>query len=93
MEPGQRYRCRVGHAWTGQALLQQHDGEVERALWAGLRALEEKRDLAQRMQRDAEARGHDSVAHRYQVKGEEVDHSLTVLRSALFPAATPVAES
>lgn len=92
IEPAQRYRCRVGHAWTAQALLQQRDGEVERALWAGLRALEEKRDLTSRMERDAEARGHAAVSSRYGDKREEINHSLTVLRGALFGDSKPAAQ-
>jgi two-component system chemotaxis response regulator CheB len=43
---GLRFRCRVGHAWTGQTLFQQQSQEIEQALWAAFRALEEKRDLA-----------------------------------------------
>lgn len=37
------FRCRVGHAWTGDALLDARDDEVERALWVALRSLQRRR--------------------------------------------------
>ena len=42
------YRCRVGHGWTSEALLQEQDDEVERALWTAVRALEDRARLANR---------------------------------------------
>ncbi|WP_431921298.1 chemotaxis protein CheB [Amycolatopsis tucumanensis] len=81
---GTRYRCRVGHAWTAKALFQQQSRDIEQALWAALRALEEKRDLAGRMTRDAERRGYPLVAGRYSRHRDEAGHAATVLRKFLF---------
>lgn len=83
-ERGMRYRCRVGHAWTAQALFQQQSQEIEQALWAGLRALEEKRDLAGSMCEDAQARGFPLVATRYQWHAEETSRAVEVLRQFLL---------
>jgi two-component system chemotaxis response regulator CheB len=81
---GNRYRCRVGHAWTSHALLHQQGIGVERALWTALRALEEKRDLAERMRSDAQAAGRSRTAARYAEHVAEASHAADVLRGMLF---------
>jgi two-component system, chemotaxis family, protein-glutamate methylesterase/glutaminase len=43
-----RYRCRVGHAYTAASLTEELDDCAERALWAAMRALEERAAMAQR---------------------------------------------
>jgi len=44
-----RYRCRVGHAYTASTLKLELDDSAERALWAAMRALEEKAAMGRRM--------------------------------------------
>jgi two-component system chemotaxis response regulator CheB len=81
---GRRYRCRIGHAWTSQALLYEQGAEFERALWAALRALEEKRDLAEHMRTGAREGGRPRMADRYSEHVDEAAHAANVLRRMLF---------
>ena len=45
----QHFRCHVGHAFTIEALVREQSEEMERALWAAVRALEESAALARRV--------------------------------------------
>ncbi|GFG55767.1 hypothetical protein [Mycolicibacterium agri] len=78
------YRCRVGHAWTAEALLQARDHEIEGALWVALRSLEEKANLSRKM---AEHAGHDMLRQRYTELAEEAEHAMTVLGNRLRDTA------
>jgi two-component system chemotaxis response regulator CheB len=50
-QPGlfQHFRCHVGHAFTLESLLREQSEEMERVLWAAVRALEESAALARRV--------------------------------------------
>lgn len=74
------YRCRVGHAWTAEALLSARDTEVEGALWVALRSLQEKAKLARRM---AENVGSGVLFDRYSRQAQEAEHALTILGKRL----------
>ncbi|WNV85548.1 chemotaxis protein CheB [Umezawaea sp. Da 62-37] len=82
-----RFRCRVGHAWTADALLDAQAGTLERALWTALRTLEEKVSLARKMGADARNRGSGKLAERYERTEEEASHAADVLRGYLLSDA------
>jgi two-component system chemotaxis response regulator CheB len=83
IEGDERYRCRVGHAWTAEALFVEQDSGIERALWAALRALEEKAALALRMANRASSRGDLRSVDRYAVRAREAEHASRVLREQI----------
>ncbi|MEV5714645.1 chemotaxis protein CheB [Amycolatopsis mediterranei] len=87
LEIGQQagqYRCRIGHAWSAEALLAARDIELERALWTALRSLDEKAALARRMQHDAAGRGHAGLTGRYVNTARECATAAETLRRFLL---------
>ncbi|MGH3994048.1 MAG: hypothetical protein ACRDSN_16510, partial [Pseudonocardiaceae bacterium] len=88
LEPGEaRYRCRVGHAWSADALLAAQGQSLERALWTALRTLDEKVTLAIRMHAQIRERGHATLAQRYERLAEESMEAAEVLRKHLTSAS------
>lgn len=80
IESGQRYRCRVGHAWTVDGLLAAQESMLERALWTAVRSLEERAALSHRMAAFARARGSEQIAQRYEAQAGEADQAAGVIR-------------
>lgn len=60
-----RFACRVGHSFSIESMLQDQSDSAERAVWAALRALEERADLSRRMEKRSLERGLHHVASRY----------------------------
>jgi two-component system chemotaxis response regulator CheB len=77
------YRCRVGHAWTSDALLLAQDDEVERALWVALRSLQEKVKLSRKLAANV---GSGPMFERYSEIADEAEHACNVLSAKLSDA-------
>jgi len=60
-----RFRCRVGHIYSPDSMLAAHTDSVDRALWAALRALEERAALTRRLSERARERNHKWVAEAF----------------------------
>jgi two-component system chemotaxis response regulator CheB len=73
-----RYRCRVGHAWSAQSLLAEHEMAMEGALWMALRALEERSALSLRMADNRSARGNPAAAKRYRALAREAESAAMI---------------
>jgi two-component system chemotaxis response regulator CheB len=80
IDSGQRFRCRVGHAWTAEALFAAQGSMLERALWTAVRSLEEKAALSHRMAGFARERGSKRIAERYEAQAGEAHGAAEVLR-------------
>ncbi|WIM90325.1 chemotaxis protein CheB [Candidatus Mycobacterium wuenschmannii] len=74
------YRCRVGHAWTSEALLSARDDEVDNALWIAIRSLQEKAKLSRRL---AGRVAQGMLSERYDAIANEAEHATAVLSERL----------
>jgi two-component system chemotaxis response regulator CheB len=79
----ERFRCRVGHAWSPESLLTRQSEALEAALWIALRSLEERAALARRLAEPARRRGHTITATRFEEQATEVQQAARVVRNLL----------
>jgi two-component system chemotaxis response regulator CheB len=79
-----RFRCRVGHAWSADDLLNVQGSAIESALWMALRSLEDRAALSRTLAERALAGGRSISAHRFQSDSEEIEESVRVLRDLLI---------
>ena len=83
-----RFRCRVGHSYSLDALAENHAESVEAALWAAARALEEQADIAERLAR-RNADGENIAGRRFAERARESRRLSKVVRD-LFEQLVPV---
>lgn len=87
-----RYRCRVGHAFSSQTMVVEQSQAVERALWMGLRALEESATLTRRLAKRAAEQKAMHSAQRFNERAEYIEAQADVLRTTLQSWELPAAE-
>jgi two-component system chemotaxis response regulator CheB len=84
------YRCHVGHAYSEEALADEQAKAVERAVFAAVRALEERAGFLRRLIRrigDAEA---PKTVARFEAQAEEAEaHAEAIRRTLLVPRLGP----
>ena len=78
-----RFRCRVGHGWTSEALLSQQGETLDDALWTALRALEESAALSRQIAARYVARRMDGMAARFVDQAESLERRASVVREVL----------
>jgi two-component system chemotaxis response regulator CheB len=79
----ERFRCRVGHAWSPEALAAEQSQALESALWMALRGLEERAALSLRMGERAEGRGHRLSAQTFRQRHDEAREAAALMRRML----------
>ena len=84
-----RFRCRVGHAFAPETLYIGQRTELEGALWAALRALEEQAALSKRLAVRARELGHSKSAIRYDERAHSAQTQARTVRDALRLGAAP----
>ncbi|OUC80003.1 chemotaxis protein CheB [Gordonia lacunae] len=75
------FRCRIGHAWSADALLQAQSAEIDSALGMAIRSLQEKAELAESL---AAKVSPGVLQKRYQRTSAEARHAADVLRTRLW---------
>ncbi len=78
-----RFRCRTGHAYSAQSLLESQAETVEEALYTAVRALEERADLAERLARSAGSTGRSYSQSHFRQRAAGARSSVEVLRRLL----------
>jgi len=77
------FRCRVGHRYSQESMVEAQTDAVERAQWAALRALEEKAELHRRLA----ARRRDRSHTRFAESARAAEEQVRTLRAALVGSA------
>lgn len=78
-----RYRCHVGHGFTAKALMASQDSALEQALWAAMRTMEERANLAQVMARKEAEQGRSRSAQMYQERAETSRSHAQIIKKLL----------
>jgi two-component system, chemotaxis family, protein-glutamate methylesterase/glutaminase len=79
-EPLRRYRCHVGHGLTVRALLASQDEQLERSLWAAMRALQERSHLLRDLARDERDQNREAEARQYETEAGDSDEHIRRLK-------------
>lgn len=88
-----RFRCRIGHAFSEDTLLDEQGVLLESALWASLRVLEERVDLLRRMAARAEASGLARSAATFLSQARDAERQAEIIRAGVLPLAIDVAST
>jgi len=83
-----RYRCRVGHAYSEETMMEAQNNSVERALWAALRALEERIALVRKLAENARRRGHIAVAALFERRSQAMEDDVRALHDVITTGGT-----
>jgi len=79
-----RFECRVGHAYSPEAMQEAADDDLERSLWIALRALEETAALDQRLADLSAHRKREGAHSFYRQKAHDRKRHAAVLRGFLL---------
>jgi two-component system chemotaxis response regulator CheB len=78
-----RFRCRVGHAFTANGVVEEQGERVEEALWTALRALQERGELSHRLAERMRRQGSEHSRRRFGALAEEAHAQAETIRRVL----------
>jgi len=79
-----RYRCRLGHAFTEEALLAGQSETIEQALWAAVRTMEERIRVLTTLATGRRERGQSKLAELYEARAAELKAHAQQIRQMLL---------
>jgi two-component system chemotaxis response regulator CheB len=82
-----RFQCHVGHHYSPDSLMTQHDDRVEKALWTAVRALEERAELHRRMAGQTADAGLSAVAESFAAQADSAEEHADEIRNVLLRSA------
>jgi two-component system chemotaxis response regulator CheB len=82
-----QWGCRVGHRYSPDSLADAQAQDVEAAMWAAIRALEDRELLLTRMADQAERREQPRSARSFRKRAETASEHARQVRAALARAA------
>lgn len=78
-----RYRCRIGHAWSARSLADQQAGVVDDALWEVLKDVEEQAEFAQQLSQAVSDRGDPDEASYWAKQATRAEQTAAGVRQLL----------
>jgi two-component system chemotaxis response regulator CheB len=78
-----RFRCRVGHAYTAESLLEEKSEVLEGALYLAVNTLDESATVSERLAVRLRGHSHDRAAARYEERAREARQRAAVIRRVL----------
>jgi len=81
--PNLKFRCRVGHTYGAESLVEDQADGVERALWAGVRILEEHSEFCSRMAQRFRTSNRWTLTDRFQERSDSAREHAHILRELL----------
>ncbi len=92
-----QWRCKVGHRYSQESLASAQAEQVEAAMWAAIRALEDRQALLGRIALQLESGGQTRSAASFRRRADTAARQASVVRSTLSDAAAstlqPVADN
>jgi two-component system chemotaxis response regulator CheB len=88
-----QWQCRVGHRYSPDTLADAQAEGVEAALWAAVRALEDRQALLERMADQAERREQRRSAKSFRARGTQARANAQIVREALASAVASTLRS
>jgi two-component system chemotaxis response regulator CheB len=79
----QRYRCHTGHTYGVDGLLSAQGRQIEQALWAAIKGLEQRSQVLLNLSRDETVRRRPAAARNFEAEAEQLRKHSQTLRDVL----------